>query len=384
MFYILYRRYIPNTAVSNRLLAFARGFSELGIETEVVMFSPNEKYDKIGLLLPNVHFNYCWERHYINRGALKYFSIFSYMLGFVRKLNKGDKVMLMGGTDILPLLLKKKGIDIYVERTEHPDVISIGNAFFKVTPQQEINNFKRIKGLFVITTALKRYYIENGLRDDIIHIINIVTDVERFKNLKRTSVRDRYIAYCGTVSNNKDGVDELIKAFAITAKLHPDVKLYIIGLIPKKNEEKDNLKLIDDLGITDQVVFTGLVTAKQMPQLLKNAEVLALDRPDNLQAKYGFATKMGEYLLSGRPVVVTKVGDFPLFLKDGESALLANPSDANDFATKLNWALDNPKAAEDIGRRGAEVAMREFNYLTESKKIADVIFNNSCKYTCSE
>ena len=381
MFYILYRRYIPNTAVSNRLLAFARGFSELGIETEVVMFSPNENYDKIGLSLPNVHFNYCWERHYINRGVLKYISIFSYMLGFVRKLNKGDKVMLMGGTDILPLLLKKKGIDIYVERTEHPDVIAIGNAFFKVTPKQEIDNYKRIKGLFVITSALKRYYIENGIRNDIIHIINIVTDVERFKNLKRASVRDRYIAYCGTVSNNKDGVDELIKAFAITAKSHPDVKLYIIGPIPKKEEEKVNLKLIDDLGISDQIVFTGLVPAKQMPQLLKNAEVLALDRPDNMQAKYGFATKMGEYLLSERPVVVTKVGDFPLFFKDGESALLANPSDANDFATKLNWALDNPKAAERIGKRGAEVAMREFNYITESKKIADVIFNSSGSYT---
>ena len=159
------------------------------------------------------------------------------------------------------------------------------------------------------------------------------------------------------------------------------MKLYIIGPIPKKEEEKVNLKLIDDLGISDQIVFTGLVPAKQMPQLLKNAEVLALDRPDNMQAKYGFATKMGEYLLSERPVVVTKVGDFPLFFKDGESALLANPSDANDFATKLNWALDNPKAAERIGKRGAEVAMREFNYITESKKIADVIFNSSGSYT---
>lgn len=375
MLYILYRRYIPNTAVSNRLLAFARGFSELGIKTEVVMFSPSEKSDKIELSLSNVSFNHCWERHYMKWGAMKYVSIFSYMIGFVCKLKKGDKVLLMGGTDILPLLLKKKGIDIYVERTEHPEVVSIGNAFFKVTPQEEIEYYKRIKGLFVITTALKRYYVEKGIDGDKIHIINIVTDVERFKNLRRTPIKERYIAYCGTVSNNKDGVDELIKAFAITTKTHPDIKLYIIGKIPKIEEEKGNLKLIEELGITEQVLFTGLVTARQMPQLLKNAEVLALDRPDNIQAKYGFATKMGEYLLSERPVVVTKVGDFPLFLKDGESALLANPSDAQDFATKLNWALDNQEEAEVIGKRGAEVAMQEFNYLTESKKIAYVIFN---------
>lgn len=373
-FYILYRRYIPNTAVSNRLLAFARGFSELGVESEVVIFSPNEHYDKINLKLPHVIFNHCWEHHYMKHGPLKYLSIFSYMLSFVSKLKKGDKVMLMGGTDILPLLLKKKGIDIYVERTEHPDVVAIGNAFFKVTPQKELEYFKHINGLFVITTALKNYYAERGISDDKIHIINIVTDVDRFKGLKCMSGKTKYIAYCGTVSNNKDGVDELIKAFAITANTHHDIQLYIIGKAPKRNEESENIKLIKELGLEDKVVMTGLVTARQMPSLLKNAEVLALDRPDNQQAKYGFATKMGEYLLSERPVVVTKVGDFPLFLEDGVSALLANASDPEDFATKLNWALDNPEDADVIGKNGADVAMREFNYLTESKKIANVIF----------
>ena len=201
--YILYRRYIPNTAVSNRLLAFVRGFSELGINTEVVIFSPNERYDKIDLSLPNVRFNHCWEQHYMKWGAMKYVSIFSYMIGFVCKLKKGDKVLLMGGTDILPLLLKKKGIDIHVERTEHPEVVSVGNAFFKISPRKEIENYKRIKGLFVISTALKRYYAEKGIADDKIHIINIVTDVERFKNLKRLAASERYVAYCGTVSNNK-------------------------------------------------------------------------------------------------------------------------------------------------------------------------------------
>ena len=374
MFYIIYRRYIPNTAVSNRILAFARGFSELGIRTEVVIFSPNEKYDKIGVSLPNVRFNHCWERFYMSRGILKYFSILYYMLAFVHRLKPGDKVLLLGGTDILPLLFRKKGVEIFVERTEHPEIVATGNAFFKVTPKKEIEYLKRIKGVFVITTALKNYYIEKGIDKDKIHIINIVTDVERFQGLVRSSGKTRYIAYCGTISNNKDGVDELIRAFSMVAVTHPDVKLYIIGSVPKNDEASANIKLIQDLGLEDKVVMTGLVTARQMPALLKGAEVLALARPDNLQAKFGFATKIGEYLLSERPVVVTRVGDFPLFLRDGESALLANPSAAEDFAVKLNWALDNPEAANEIGKRGAEVALHEFNYLVESRKIANAIF----------
>lgn len=372
--YILYRRYIPNTAISNRLLAFVRGFSELGIETEVVMFSPSERFDKIEFTLPNVRFNHCWERHYMKHDFLKYISIFSYMIAFFRKLRKGDKVLLLGGTDILSLLLKRKGIDIYVERTEHPEVIAAGNRFFKIKPEKEIKNYKRIAGLFVITTALKRYYADKGVPPNKIHIINIVVDVDRFKDIVKNQDGGRYIAYCGTVSNNKDGVDELIKAYALTSKVHPDVKLYIIGQAQYNDKASENLQLIQDLDLKDKIVFTGLVTADKIPSLLKNAEVLALDRPDNLQARFGFATKMGEYLLSTRPVVVTKVGDFPLFLKDGVSALLANPSDAVDFSSKLTWALDHPTEANEIGMKGAEVALREFNYLGEAQKMARVIF----------
>ena len=110
-----------------------------------------------------------------------------------------------------------------------------------------------------------------------------------------------------------------------------------------------------------------------MPQILKNAVALALDRPDSLQAQCGFPTKLGEYLLTENPVVVTKVGDIPLFLKDGETALLAEERNPQDFSSKLIWILQHPEEATMIGKAGAQVAMREFNYLKETKKIIDVI-----------
>lgn len=110
-----------------------------------------------------------------------------------------------------------------------------------------------------------------------------------------------------------------------------------------------------------------------MPQILKNATVLALDRPDSLQAQCGFPTKLGEYLLTENPVVVTKVGDIPLFLKDGETALLAEERNPYEFSSKLLWALDHPAEAIEIGKAGAQVAMREFNYLNETKKIIKAI-----------
>ena len=94
-----------------------------------------------------------------------------------------------------------------------------------------------------------------------------------------------------------------------------------------------------------------------------------------MQAKYGFPTKLGEYLLSGNPVVVTAVGDIPYYLENGVSALIVPPSDATSFSQSLIWILDNPDKAKIIGENGRKVAMAFFNSQIESEKIIDHFMN---------
>ena len=132
--------------------------------------------------------------------------------------------------------------------------------------------------------------------------------------------------------------------------------------------------MVESLGLKDRIVFTGVVCSQEMPQLLKNAEVLLLARPDGLQAKYGFPTKLGEYLLTENPVVVTKVGDIPKFLKDGESALLAEERNASSFSSKVIWALEHPEESAIIGKEGLRVAIKEFNSKTETAKMVKTIY----------
>jgi glycosyltransferase involved in cell wall biosynthesis len=201
----------------------------------------------------------------------------------------------------------------------------------------------------------------------------MTVDPQRFAGVVKDRDSEKYIAYCGTASNNKDGVNKLIEAFGIVAQRYHDVKLYIIGKTPSIKDESSNLQLVKSLGIQNRVVFTGIIPADKMPQILVNASVLALARPNNLQAQNGFPTKLGEYLLTGNPVVVTKVGDIPLFLKDWESALLTDPDSVEEFADKLCWALENTEEALNIGNAGREVALSKFNASVETLKITDKI-----------
>ena len=228
--------------------------------------------------------------------------------------------------------------------------------------------------MFVISTSLKRYFEDLGVVN--VKIVNMIVDDGRFSTINKEYVKDKYIVYCGKATNNKDGVDELIKSFAIASQRHDDIKLYIVGSAPKGHDDSGNMQLVERLGLQDKIVFLGEKPAQEIPQILKNSIACVLDRPDSLQAQCGFPTKLGEYLLSGNPVVVTKVGDIPLFLNHQKSALLANERDANDFANQICWILKHPDKAIKIGEEGRKVALREFNYLYESKKIVDLISNN--------
>ena len=127
------------------------------------------------------------------------------------------------------------------------------------------------------------------------------------------------------------------------------------------------------MGISEKVVLTGLVESERVPQLLKDAEICVLARPNSLQSLCGFPTKLGEYLLSENPVIITNVGDIPLFLEDMSSALIATPGDVAEFASKIIWTLKHPSEAQLIGKKGYEVAMTNFNASVEVEKMLKIM-----------
>lgn len=368
-FYIVRDCFAPNTAPVNRMIGFLNVFSKLGAKMDVVFFMPNKTRDRAPQQ-ENVHYHYYWRYLPFTQNWLRvplYFFIYRYL--FAWKVKRGDTVLLLGCSNLVPLLTQKKGIRVFHERTEHPEVVKLKytnlSKYYKAV--------KRLTGLFVISKPIRAFFLDLGVAQNRVHVINMTVDPSRFENLEKDNVPD-YIAYCGTASNNKDGVDELIKAFAIVHQYHHNVKLYIIGNTPSVEDASGNLQLIDKLNIKDFVVFTGRLSSQQMPQILKNAAVLALDRPKSVQADYGFPTKLGEYLLTQNPVVVTRVGTISDFLEDGKSALFAEERNPQDFASKICWALEHKKEASIIGKAGFDVAMRFFNSRVEGTKMYNLIF----------
>ena len=230
-----------------------------------------------------------------------------------------------------------------------------------------------MNGVFVISSNLKQYFVGYGVSPDKVHVINMIVDPKRFEGVQRNPNVEKYIAYCGNVNkDSKDGVGDLIASFVRYHEKYSDRKLYIIGPIvsqEQKQEYEEYLRLYKAL---DSVVFTDSVSPTTIPQYFVDAEMLVLARPDNIQAKYGFPTKLGEYLLSGRPVVLTDVGNITDFLKDGVSAFIAKPGDINCISDKMMEVSANLEKNDSVAIAGKEVAMKEFNSSTEVLKIINL------------
>lgn len=350
-------------------MAYLKALSALHYAVTVIYLLPDANRSRMSEHLDGIAVEYCWDKHYIDKRFFKIFSYIRYLLDVCRRLKPGDIVYLYGEVDLMMFLVHKKGIHLFCERTEHPEVYSPQGRLFKPSRNKYISCLKQLDGIFVISTCLRDYFVENGLDKNRITIVNSIVDTSRFDGLEKQKM-ESYFAYCGNGNNKKDKVDELIKVFARVAARHNDIRFYIIG--PTKQvfkDETDNVQLVHELGLEDRVVFTGMKPASEIPQLLVNAKALFLTRPDTLQNRAGFSTKLGEYLASGNPVVAAGVGDIPLYLKDRENAFVYKPEDYYALEDAMEFILTHPEEARIIGQKGKEAACQHFNALIETKKL---------------
>ncbi len=362
-------KYAPTTATFQRDWSLARGLAESGINVEMDFIMPNNC--KCENEPKGIHCNYWGDCNAKKCKAIVFMLSIFKAISAVRKNRAILSCTLIA--IMIPLILFSKRSNLYLENDEYPPLISHTEKFSGKIRLKLYNWVcKRCAGIFVISNKLREYFISIGVNPQKVHVINMTVDGNRFVNIEKQET-EPYICYCGTVSNRKDGVDILLEAFGKIAKEYPKMNLYILGGRPYPKDNEKNEAIIEKYGIKEQVYMPGAVAGSDMPQYLKNADIVVLSRPDNIQAAYGFPTKLGEYLMTGNPVVVTRVGELDDFLEDRKSCLFAEPGNALDFANKLKWVLEHPAEAKEIGAEGKKVAETSFNYKIEGKKIADII-----------
>ena len=206
------------------------------------------------------------------------------------------------------------------------------------------------------------FYKSRSVKEEKLLIVPSTVDVERFNISDAPPLPYNYIAYCGSLTIKKDGVNILIESFSQIANENPDIDLVLIGKGDSAAEEEVFRRQSGQLKLSGRVHFLGQLSRTEVPAYLTGAKVLALARPASIIADAGFPSKLTEYLSTGKPVVVTKVGEIPCYLTDNENAFLSEPDSAEEFAGKLRYVLDNYEHALAVGSNGKRLTETVFNY----------------------
>lgn len=273
------------------------------------------------------------------------------------------------------LVARLCGATYLCEQSEEPFYQAERSAIWRVISAVHTHTLYRLyDGAIVISAHLERYMRARMRRGARILRIPILVDAHQFaRSAGPGPIAGDYVAFCGTLNEAKDGVLTLARAFARICPEFPGLRLVLIGDSPKVSQIPRVRAFVEELGIADRVVFAGIVARAQLPGYLDPAGVLALARPPSLQASAGFPTKLGEYLATGRPVVVTRTGEIDTYLEDGTNVFFAAPGDVAAFADRLRHVLEHPEEAAAVGRRGREAACRFFDFRANGLRIREFI-----------
>ena len=376
--FVLDYSFPSSTAQSNRKRSLIKAMQYEGLKVDVICIVGTYLNDCFGNTDTDINITYLISKYrhdsFIIRNARKIFGRLISIVVLIQRSrkNKVDVVFLPAKlhfyNSLVYLLSKFLGFKIAQEMSEYPHVLA-KNRYSKITLQYYRYIYaKLLDGVITMTYALEKFFKNICRSKAIISTVPMSVDLDRFSmiNDKRG---DKYIAYCGDLSNKKDGVDILIKAFGSIKDSFPDYKLYLIGGFSEQKTINDLKKICTDLKIEDRVTFTGRISANEIPPILNNAQIMALARPSSIQAQGGFPTKLGEYLATKNPVVVTDVGEISYYLKDGISAFISKPDSVESFAMKLKECLEDDQKSKQIGYRGYQVALENFDYRVQAKSI---------------
>jgi glycosyltransferase involved in cell wall biosynthesis len=159
---------------------------------------------------------------------------------------------------------------------------------------------------------------------------------------------EHLVCYLGTMAP-QDGVDYLLRAgaYIVKERRRSDVHFALIGGGPSLEDLK---ALSRELGIADNVTFTGRVSDAQLRRWLATADVCAGPDPRNPLNEVSTMNKTMEYMAMGKPVVSFALKE--TIYSAGEASLYAEPNDVTDFGRKILELLDDPTRRARMGDYG--------------------------------
>lgn len=142
---------------------------------------------------------------------------------------------------------------------------------------------------------------------------------------------------------------------------------------PDKETEMIINNLIKDLKLDNYVFLKGMINNEDVPKLLMNAYMLLSSQRNTVRIKGGLSTKLGEYLASGVPTLVTNVGSIQEYIENGKHVFMVEPDNLEAFVEKMEYIINNYENALEVASKGRSLILNNYSEAVAAEKILKFI-----------
>lgn len=282
---------------------------------------------------------------------------------------------------------KKKRIPVIADLHEnYPDAIQfyLSGAGFKSRFLNGIKRWKKYENyclnrvnhvIVVVDEAKERITSNYNIPKDKVTIVSNTEDVDYFEsfNLNQDLINSYKsyftITYIGGFGPHR-GLDVPIKAMPILKEKIPNIRLLMvgdgIGIIKQELE-----KLSASLGVSQSVEFTGWQPFELMPSYIALSDICLVPHHSNPHTDSTIPHKLFQYMLMGKPVVVSTCKPLARIVNETKSGLVFESGNSNDFA-RVCFELRDEKKRKQLGENGKQAVLKKYNWNETGKELVRV------------
>jgi glycosyltransferase involved in cell wall biosynthesis len=196
-------------------------------------------------------------------------------------------------------------------------------------------------------------------RDDVTWAPNMA-DIALFRDMPADTPApwlargDKAVLFVGRLSAPK-GIYDLFDAIPRVLERHPEANFVLVGVAERDALESVIRAEAERRGIAPRITFLGALEGREKAAAFVTSRMIVV--PSWTEA---FPLVIPEAMAAGLPVIATKVGAIPDFVKDGEDGFLIAPKNPQMLAHSICRLLDDEGLRQRISKRVRERAPREF------------------------
>lgn len=217
----------------------------------------------------------------------------------------------------------------------------------------------------------KQYLAAKGVDVAKVSIVRCGVDPAQFS--QKDGLANHQIYRLGVIARlvEKKGIDTLLNAMALLKKQGQSVELLIAGSGPLE----DSLKSLSvSLGLTQkEVTFLGAIPHAEVAAFMKSLDAFVLPCREDANGDIdGIPVVLMEAMLTGVPVITSKLSGIPELVIDRETGLLIEQNGIEALVEAISLLIQDPTLQKSLVENAISKVNQDFSLIANAKKLNDL------------